>query len=132
MRIQKIEVYQIDLKGRRGGQHVAGGRVFSELDSTVVKIITDTGAIGWGESVPWNSNYLPAFALGVRAGLEELSPAILGSDPREIGRIIEIMDATLYGHPYVKTAIDMACWDLLGKTTELPLYTLLGGKLSPN
>ena len=53
MRINKIEVFQINLKGRRGGQHLAGGRVFSDLDSTVVKISTDTEIIGWGESVPW-------------------------------------------------------------------------------
>jgi L-alanine-DL-glutamate epimerase-like enolase superfamily enzyme len=130
MRINKIEVFQINLKGRRGGQHLAGGRVFSDLDSTVVKISTDTEIIGWGESVPWGSNYLPAFSLGVRAGLKELAPSLIGQDPLQIGRIIEVMDSTLYGHPYVKTAIDMACWDILGKFTNLPLYTLLGGKMS--
>ena len=40
------------------------------------------------------------------------------------------MDATLMGHPYVKTAVDMACWDLLGKATSLPLCDLLGGRLT--
>ena len=39
------------------------------------------------------------------------------------------MDSTLNGHPYVKTAIDMACWDLLGKATETPCWKLLGGRL---
>lgn len=36
----------------------------------------------------------------------------------------------MLGHPYVKHAIDMACWDVLGKVTALPLYTLFGGKLN--
>ena len=38
------------------------------------------------------------------------------------------MDAVLKGHPYVKTAIDMAAWDLLGKATGVPVCTLLGGR----
>jgi len=38
------------------------------------------------------------------------------------------MDAALRGHPYVKSALDMACWDILGKTAGLPVVTLLGGR----
>ena len=38
------------------------------------------------------------------------------------------MDAALKGHPYVKSAIDMACWDILGKATGQPVCTLLGGR----
>ena len=35
------------------------------------------------------------------------------------------------GHPYVKSALDMACWDILGKSVGLPVYILLGGMLNP-
>jgi L-alanine-DL-glutamate epimerase-like enolase superfamily enzyme len=38
------------------------------------------------------------------------------------------MDATLKGHPYVKSAIDMACWDILGQATGQPVSNLLGGR----
>ena len=38
------------------------------------------------------------------------------------------MDAALKGHPYVKSAIDMACWDILGKAAGLPVCVLLGGR----
>ena len=38
------------------------------------------------------------------------------------------MDAALRGHPYVKSALDMACWDLLGKATGQPVAVLLGGR----
>src|SRR5438270_11479699 len=38
------------------------------------------------------------------------------------------MDAALKGHPYVKSAVDMACWDVLGKATGQPVCTLLGGR----
>jgi L-alanine-DL-glutamate epimerase-like enolase superfamily enzyme len=39
------------------------------------------------------------------------------------------MDAELYGIPYAKAGIDNACWDILGKATGLPVYSLLGGRL---
>src|SRR5262245_32102049 len=38
------------------------------------------------------------------------------------------MDAALKGHPYVKSGLDMACWDILGKASHLPVCTLLGGR----
>ncbi len=38
------------------------------------------------------------------------------------------MDKNLKGHPYVKSAIDMACWDILGKVAGLPVCELLGGR----
>ena len=61
---------------------------------------------------------LPAFPGGVRAGNELIGPALLGVDPRELAVVNRIMDTTLLGHPYVKSGIDMACWDILGKAVE--------------
>jgi L-alanine-DL-glutamate epimerase-like enolase superfamily enzyme len=40
------------------------------------------------------------------------------------------MEQTLVGHPYIKSAIDIACWDILGKATQQPVYALMGGRLS--
>ena len=39
------------------------------------------------------------------------------------------MDGTLLGHGYAKSAVDIACWDLLGKVAGLPISALLGGVL---
>src|SRR5207247_2248347 len=72
--------------------------------------------------------YLPAYAAGVRAGLLELGPHLLGENPLEVQKLQRLMDAALKGHPYVKSAVDMACWDLLGKAAGLPVCTLLGGR----
>src|SRR5205814_5542161 len=72
--------------------------------------------------------YLPAYARGVRAGLAELAPHLLGEDPRQLARLNRRMDAALKGHPYVKSALDVACWDLLGQAAGLPTCTLLGGR----
>ena len=42
------------------------------------------------------------------------------------------MDAAMRGHPYVKSAIDMACWDILGKAAGLPAVALMGGRHGPD
>ena len=68
----------------------------------------------------------------VRAGIAEVAPALLGQDPTQVAAINHIMDATLTGHDYAKSGIDIACWDILGKVAGLPLSTLLGGCYGPD
>ena len=101
---------------------------FAAFDSTVVIIETDEGLSGVGETCPLGPAYLPAYAEGARAGMAKIAPDLIGRNPLEINAIYGAMDLLLKGHPYVKSAIDMACWDILGKATQQPLYTLLGGK----
>ena len=50
-------------------------------------------------------------------------------NPTNLSLINNTMDKVLKGHPYCKSAIDMACWDILGKVTGLPVCDLLGGRL---
>ena len=57
-----------------------------------------------------------------------LAPDLLGLDPTQIDVVNRRMDALLKGHPYVKSALDMACWDILGQATGQPVCTLLGGR----
>ena len=53
---------------------------------------------------------------------------LLGQDASQINAINQTMNNTLFGHAYAKTAIDIACWDLLGKQTGLSVSRLLGGR----
>ena len=46
---------------------------------------------------------------------DHLAPAIVGEDPRQIDQIHERMDAAVAGHPYAKSALDLACYDAAGK-----------------
>ena len=101
---------------------------FAAFDSTVVIIETDEGLSGVGETCPLGPAYLPAYAEGARAGMAKIAPGLIGHNPLDINAVYGVMDLLLKGHPYVKSAIDMACWDILGKATQQPLYTLLGGK----
>merc|ERR1712032_759054 len=109
----------------------ADGKSVSTYDSTVVAISTDVGITGYGEVVPLGPNYLPSYAPGVQTGLKELGPKLLGRDPTSLTTLNAFMDYELKGHPYVKSAIDMACWDILGKSAGLSVNTLLGGNFSP-
>jgi len=128
MRISAIRAYQVDLPLREGRYTWADGRYVEVFDSTVVEILTDEGLVGYGEVCPLGAAYLPAFAAGARAGIAELAPHLIGLDPRDVSSINRVMDRALRGHPYAKSALDMACWDILGKATGLPLVTLLGGR----
>ena len=127
MKITKISVHQVDLPMKEGS-YSWSTQSFSAFDSTVVIIETDSGVTGAGESCPLGPSYLAAYAEGARAGLAKLAPDLIGANPLELGKINDRMDTLLKGHPYVKSAIDMACWDILGKATGQPVYTLLGGK----
>jgi len=128
MKIIAIRAYQVDLPLREGRYSWSNGNFVEVFDSTVVEVETDSGITGYGECCPLGSAYLPAYAAGVRSGLAEIAPNLIGMDPRGLDVMNRHMDAVLRGHPYVKSAIDMACWDILGKATGLPVYALLGGK----
>ncbi len=128
MRITGFAVYRVELPLHEGRYAWSEGKSVDVFDSTVVRIDTDSGLFGVGEVCPLGPVYLPAYAEGARTGIRELAPQLLGEDPRELLALNEKMDRRLKGHPYVKSAIDMACWDLLGKAAELPVSTLLGGR----
>ncbi|MBX9622858.1 MAG: mandelate racemase [Gemmataceae bacterium] len=128
MRITRIAAWPIDLPLHEGSYKWSGGKSVTVFDTTLVAVETDAGVIGFGEVCPLGPAYLPAYAAGVRAGLKELAPHLLGEDPTQLVRLNRTMDAALKGHPYVKSAVDVACWDILGKVAGLPVCVLLGGR----
>lgn len=128
MKITRIAAYRVELPLTEGSYRWSGGKSIDVFDSTIVRVETDSGVVGHGEVCPLGPFYLPAYAEGVRAGIRELGPHLLGEDPTQLGRLNRLMDAALKGHPYVKSGIDIACWDILGQVSGLPVCTLLGGR----
>ena len=128
MKISKISVYQVDLPLHEGSYNWSGGKSVQVFDSTVVRIETNEGITGHGEVCPLGPVYLPAYAEGARAGIQILAPSLIGEDPLQLAKINRHMDTTLKGHPYIKSSIDMACWDILGQATGQPVCNLLGGR----
>ena len=127
MKIISIGAYRVELPLHETTYRWSGGKSVTIFDSTIVQVVTDTGIIGFGEVCPLGPFYLPAYADGVRAGLRELGPHLIGDDPLQLGKLNQKMDAIFKGHPYVKSGIDIACWDILGQATGQPLCVLLGG-----
>lgn len=128
MKITRIDVYQLSLPLLKP-YRLSGGRLLcTEIDSTIVRIDTDEGISGWGEACPWGSTYLPAYGPGIRTGLDYLAPLIIGYDPIQLNVLNRHMDLMLQSHPYVKSAIDIACWDIQGKCMNRPVYDLFGGR----
>lgn len=129
MRIRKISVFAHELEVVNGPYVFSSGSM-DALTTYLVKIETDNGLTGWGETCPLGPAYQPAHALGAEAGLRELAPKLIGTEatPRAA---MALMDRSLDGHNYVKAAIDVALYDLMGKAAGLPVSTLLGGALRP-
>lgn len=128
MKITGLNIYQVDLPLKEGS-YSWSTQSFSAFDSTVMVIETDQGITGVGETCPLGPSYLPAYAEGARTGIKQLTPGLIGQNPLDILKLNHHMDDLLKGHPYAKSAIDMACWDILGKATGQPVYRLLGGLL---
>jgi L-alanine-DL-glutamate epimerase-like enolase superfamily enzyme len=93
---------------------------------TWVRLHTDTGIIGLGESYPNHTANLGA--------LKTLAPMLLGKDPTQIERLWHDLFYRISYQPWggaetrMLTAINIAQWDILGKASGLPVYKLLGGK----
>ena len=128
MKIRQISAYRVELPLHEGSYKWSGGKSVDVFDSTIVRVETDAGVVGHGEVCPLGPSYLPAYAAGVRTGIGELGPHLLGADPTQLLTLNRRMDAALKGHPYVKSAIDIACWDILGQVSGQSVCTLLGGR----
>ncbi|ATU95319.1 mandelate racemase/muconate lactonizing enzyme family protein [Phyllobacterium zundukense] len=125
MKLTGINVYNVDLPVA-GGYKMASATV-TFLQSTVVELITDQGITGYGETCPVGPVYQPQHTLGARAALQEICPSLIGLDPRNIGQLNRTMGAALNGSRYAKAAVDVAAWDICGKSYDRRVCDLLGG-----
>ncbi len=126
MRIEAIHIYRNELPVR-GGEYRTASSTVSSLDTTIVEVVADTGVKGYGEVCPIGPVYQPQHALGARSALEEMAPHLIGLDPLQIDCVYAQMDGALNGHAYAKAAVDIALWDMAGKTYGVRVCDLLGG-----
>lgn len=129
MKITEIHVYAHDLPVKNGPYTMANAEVWS-LDTTLVKLVTDAGLVGWGETCPVGPTYQAHHAKGARAALEEMAPGLIGADPLTPVALRRRMDGLLNGHRYAKAAVDIAAHDLMGKHYGARVADLLGGAVT--
>jgi L-alanine-DL-glutamate epimerase-like enolase superfamily enzyme len=128
MAIVRVTCFRQDQPFRDGPYVVSGARVSEGFDSLVVRLTDESGTAGWGEMSPLGTTYDPAFAAGARAAAAELAPALLGESADQPIALTRLLDRALKGHPYAKSAFDMAAWDLAARRAGVPLADLLGGR----
>jgi galactonate dehydratase len=91
-----------------------------------VKVLTDSGIHGWGESsLEWREG-------PVAAAVHEMTRQLVGKNPLEIERLTQGLDLGVFwrGGAVLQSAvsgINQALWDIFGKAQNLPVYQLLGG-----
>ena len=128
MKITGITIFQHALPVKNGPYTMSYGEV-SALDTTLVKLTTDNGMVGWGETCPLGPLYAESHAEGARAALQLLAPSLVGADVLPL-TVHRKMDETLNGHAYAKAAIDIAIHDALGKALGMSVADLLGGAVT--
>ncbi len=130
MKIVRVRIFKLSLPYVGGNYAWGAGNSFSSALSSVVVLDTDAGLQGCGEFTPCGENYMIAHSEGVETLARLVAPQLIGKDPRQVGRIEQLMDRTVQGHGYAKSPFDIACWDILAQTCDQPLWMLLGGKLN--
>jgi galactonate dehydratase len=104
--------------------------VNAELRNWVfVRVETDqSGLYGWGEAtLEWKTR-------AVAGAIEDLAPLLLGRDPRDIEQLVRVMKKQSFWRLGVigmsaVSGIELALWDILGKSLGVPVWRLLGGKV---
>jgi len=131
MKITHIETYpvKIPVKPERRMISALGQHTVSRY--VLVRVLTDAGIEGAGEAtvIPrWSGETV----WGARALIDRvLAPELIGCDPADIVEIDRRMDAACLHNWFAKAALEMACWDIVGKAEGKPVYELLGGAVRP-
>ncbi|MDV2684567.1 dipeptide epimerase [Alkalihalophilus lindianensis] len=126
MKITSVSIYLIQLPLKE--PFIVSYHTYSSMPAIIVKIETDCGLVGYGEGVADEHVTGESARSTVQVIKHHLASAIIGEDPFKIEKIHALMDETIYGVPTAKAAIDIACYDLIGKAVNQPVYNFLGGR----
>ena len=145
MKIQSVDATWVHVPIPPAQQHLSDFGRISSFDSTIVRIETACGLVGYGEAKE------EVGSSGNNHGLTALikhkfGPALIGEDPRDINRLWEVLYNGVRDHYALRdghvfpilgrrgitvsaiSGIDMALWDILGKSLGAPVWRLLGGR----
>lgn len=129
MQITKVEILATDVPFKGSQENV--GEIFlgkwQLCRFVVVKVHTDEGIVGYGESAP----FARTSQMGQKPIMDTLAdyvaPAVMGMDPFQVEAIWKAMDRAAPYAAQAKGAIDMALYDIMGKKTGMPAYNFMGG-----
>ncbi|RJQ58761.1 MAG: mandelate racemase/muconate lactonizing enzyme family protein [Desulfobacteraceae bacterium] len=145
MKIKSIEAKWIHVPIPEKQQHVSDFGRIASFDSTLVRIETECGIVGYGEAKEevGSEGNNTALAMLING---KFGPMLIGQDPRDISRLWEVMYNGTRSHYALRhgrvfpllgrrgitvsaiSGIDIALWDILGKSLNAPVWRLLGGR----
>lgn len=125
MHIQHIQIAKLNIPYIQPLKVAIGA--ITGAENIVVKITTNTGLVGWGEASPCayitgdtqHTNYQTA---------QQLAELLLGKDPLAIDARMQSINQFIVGEPSIRSAFDMALYDIAARAAEMPLYQFLGGQ----
>ena len=123
MKINQITLYEAPIPLKE--PFVISLGPLTHANNVFVRVETTTGLVGWGEASPFPSIHGETMMGCVTTG-KYLATQLLHRDPCRPQHIVAVMDKTLYGNSCIKSAIEIACYDVLAQVKNLPLYQLLG------
>ncbi|GEK32878.1 mandelate racemase/muconate lactonizing enzyme family protein [Kurthia sibirica] len=126
MKIKEIELFAINLP--LIDPFIISYATYDSIQSIIVKMTTDDGYIGFGEAVPDEHITGETWEGTFQVLKNHLAPAVIGLDPRQFEKLHDLMDHIVKPAPAAKAAIDIACFDIAGKSMNVPVYQLLGGR----
>ena len=127
MKITRIETIPVQVPIRAEFQIQGSLGSHTESPFLILRVHTDEGIAGLGEvscTALWSGEDAVTATHLIHRYLE---PVLTGEDPRDIERLTIKMRRTLAGNPFTKSGVEIALWDILGKSVGLPVYRLLGG-----
>lgn len=134
MKISQYKLYKVSIPTRR--KHTwASSTADVGQGWVILELVTSDGIVGYGEATTmpeWGGDFSRYFGESFETTevvvRDQLFPAIEGMDPFDIDLIHHRMDKAIRGFPYAKAAIDIALYDIMGKSEDKPVYQLLGGQ----
>jgi len=128
MKITALEIFPLTFSFKTIIQE-SFGPVGKREDDVILRLHTDEGITGLGEAMTLGPYYaLESQGTGISLLTEFIGPKILlGADPFNIDDIHHQMDHTISEHSVIKTAVDFALYDIIGKALKVPVFKLLGG-----
>lgn len=131
MKIAKVEAIPLRIPFKPSAKSAAsalGPKGLNVVDSLLVRVTTDQGLEGWGESFGFTG-----VPVTQRAVDEVIAPLCVGQDATRIAALMRSVQTKLHvlgrGGPltHAMSAVDIALWDIAGKAADAPLHRLLGG-----
>ena len=145
MRIRSVQAWWVRIPIEKSRQHRSDFGQLQTFDAAILRIETDEGLVGWGEGKN-AAGSAGTYAALVHMLNHEIAPLLIGRDPADIVQIWEMFyngvrheTAAAQGHAMPElsrrglsvaaiSAVDIALWDILGKSLGQPVWQLLGGR----